>query len=101
MSEVLEFIAHFHKVKNPEVIDNLFTNGCCYWFSLLLHSRFKGSIIMYDPIENHFVTKIEDRLYDVTGDVTGKYNVIDWETYDDDIHKKRIISQCIDFTYKE
>ena len=55
---------------------------------------------MYDPIANHFVTQIEDRLFDITGDVTDYYsgNVVPWNTYEDDIEKKRIIRDCVNFT---
>ena len=38
---------------------------------------------MYDVTENHFVAQIGDRLFDITGDVTDRYNVIEWEKYDD------------------
>lgn len=31
---------------------------------------------MYDQVINHFVTEIYGRLYDITGDVTGKYNIM-------------------------
>lgn len=52
---------------------------------------------MYDPVANHFVTEIAGRLYDITGDVTLNYNTVDWNQYCDEIHKQRIIKQCINF----
>lgn len=78
-------------------IDTVFTCGCCYWFAVILHSRFPNSVIMYDQIENHFVTQIENRLYDITGDVTDKYKVIPWDSLDDALLKTRIVRDCIMF----
>jgi hypothetical protein len=52
---------------------------------------------MYDPIINHFAARIDGRLYDITGDVTDKYSMIEWESFDDDLEKQRIIDYCIDF----
>ena len=71
-----------------------FTQGCCYWFAYILHSRFSNSVIMCDPVINHFVVESENRLYDITGDVTGEYNVVRWSKYPD---KRTIIRDCIKF----
>lgn len=89
------FINHF---ANQGTIDT-FTSGCCYWFAFILHERFKGSEIMYDPVINHFGTKINGRIYDITGDITDKYNFIVWDEYiEDGLERQRIIDCCIDFT---
>ena len=52
---------------------------------------------MYDICQNHFVAKINNKLFDITGDVTNSYDVIEWEKYDDELHKKRLIRDCIKF----
>ena len=52
---------------------------------------------MYDPIVNHFVARIWGRLYDITGDVTDKYEVVAWDEFDDEKEKSRIKKQCIYF----
>ena len=54
--------------------------------------------MMYDPVINHFVAEIDNRLYDITGDVTGKYDVVPWDSYEDDLEKERIIKYCVEFT---
>lgn len=95
---VENFITHFHTVSADQNIDRVFTNGCCYWFALILCTRFPNAKMMYDVVENHFVAEINGKTYDITGDVTGKYNVILWDKYDDPIHRERIKKQCIDFT---
>lgn len=91
--------------KNTGVIE-AFTSGCCYWFAHILAERFydpdawrDNTEIMYDQIANHFGCRIDGVVYDITGDVTSKY---DWETWisvvqSDDLHTERIIRDCIDF----
>ena len=96
--EILNFIFQFTNGNREQVIDT-FTSGCCYWFAVILSERFNNQYpeIVYDVVENHFATAIRGRIYDITGDVTDQYTWIDWNTYDDDVHKKRIIKQCVKF----
>ena len=96
-TEVLNFINRFtNEGKSSGTIDT-FTSGCCYWFSYILHNRFPDSNIMYDPVANHFVTRIGNDVYDITGVVTGKYELELWDTYDDELEKRRIIRDCVNF----
>lgn len=69
---VLFFINDFKKFNNNSVLEDTFTRGYCYYFALILRERFDGTIL-YDRGEGHFVTKIGNYLYDINGDVTGKY----------------------------
>lgn len=101
MEEIRNFISRFtDHGKRLDVIDT-FTSGCCYWFAHILSERFTDSTIMYDPVANHFVTQIRGRLYDITGDVTDKYEVIPWTAFsidwENELEKQRIIDQCINF----
>lgn len=52
---------------------------------------------MYDPVANHFAAEIDGVVYDITGDVTERYNMVPWDSYGDDIHKLRIVRDCILF----
>lgn len=97
-NDVELFIQHFTNVGNNQNIIEVFTCGCCYWFAHILCSRFENAKMMYDPIINHFVAQIGDRLYDITGDVTDKYKVVEWEHFDDELEKQRIVDYCITFT---
>ena len=103
---ILNFIDRFtSKGKRQEVID-CFQNGCCYWFAYILSERFidpslTKSMIYYDEINNHFgyYDQESNRIYDITGDVTNKY---DWEPWEevvdrDLLHVKRIVRDCINF----
>ena len=90
------FLARFHESDN---LDDVFTSGCCYWFALILHQRFPNSHIVYDPVLNHFATKIDGRVFDVTGDITDQSvsGWILWDTYSDLPHRLRIVRDCIMF----
>jgi hypothetical protein len=93
---VLDFIEQFNKF-GPNVTD-CFSNGMCYWFAHILHQRFYyDSQIMYDPVTNHFACLIDDRVYDITGEVThdGRWDY--WSSYQlgDAAHTVRLYRDCI------
>lgn len=95
-SKILNFIKKF---QNKETI-KVFTQGCCYWFAVILDKRFNigfGDNIMIDYIVNHFGCKIDNKVYDITGDVTDKYNWEYWNHCTDDDLQKCIIRDCINF----
>ncbi len=91
--EVLGFIRNFAGS------ERVFLEGMCYWFAFILKTRFGGEIF-YDPVQGHFITKINGRFYDVRGDVTEGYAgcaVYPWDSYclDDPKHRERIVQDCI------
>ena len=103
--EVIAFINRFtNNGKRQEVIE-CFTCGCCYWFAHILFKRFYDAMdwnhdtdIMYDEVANHFGCRIEDRVYDITGDVTEQYH---WESscivaQRDELLWDRIVRDCIE-----
>ena len=102
---VLDFIENFAGKPGHErqqVIET-FTCGCCFWFARILQERFKYStdeiFIVYDDVMNHFGCEINRRVYDITGDVTDKYN---WEPFQyvvdrDTLHAAHIFHDCIEF----
>lgn len=96
-TEVLKFINRFNP--KSEDVRSTFMDGCCYWFAFILRHRFftDDSEIMYDPVANHFGTRIGDAVYDITGNVTEQYNWIPWYRIDDETHRMRIIRDCIKF----
>lgn len=95
--EVEQFIKRFHP-ESEDVVD-VFTCGCCYWFAFILRHRFftDDSEIMIDKVMNHFGTRIGDRVYDITGDVTDEYFWTPWCFVDDEKYKSKIIRDCIEF----
>lgn len=42
-------------------------DGNCYFFAVILQSRFPHGTIIYDPIDGHFLYKIGNRCYDFLG----------------------------------
>lgn len=103
--EVIAFINKFtNNSKRQEVIE-CFTCGCCYWFAYILFKRFDSIKawhlkldIMYDEVANHFGCLIDDRIYDITGDVTEQYH---WESCSeiavrDELLWVRLIRDCIE-----
>lgn len=69
MIEILKFIDRFRGS------ESVFLRGCCYWFARILSERFLDyrPVILHDPVQGHFVTRIGGNLYDVRGDVTDLY----------------------------
>ena len=54
-------------------------------------------MVMYASIDNHFGTMICGRVYDITGDVTDKYEWKPWLEFSDEIERQRIIRDCAMF----
>ena len=91
--EVLGFLSRFQA---GEQVRQVFLNGCCFWFAVILHCRFPGSIIVYDQVANHFAVLISGRVYDITGERTDG-NFEPWSELSDDLLRARIIRDCILF----
>ena len=89
--EILSFIDGFNRYGDQ--IEDLFLNGYCFYFAIILKNRFPGQIF-YDPVEGHFVTLIGDDFYDITGCVTSEY---DRDLYDESVWSTipSIIHGCI------
>lgn len=94
-NNVLNFINGFKK-RHPIEIEDVFSNGYCYWFAEILHQRFYGKIF-YLPIKNHFIVKIKNKYFDITGEVIPDEQVYDWEEYSnfDYLEYQRIVRDCI------
>lgn len=99
--KVLQFIGHFNGS------EEVFLHGCCYWFAEILEQRFfvdAKAAIKYEPVEGHFMTEIDGRLYDIRGDVTDMYGDkelydLDEMRHDRDEHRKywKLMRECRDF----
>ena len=97
-NQVLDFINGF-KEKHSQEIEDVFSNGYCYWFATILNLRFGilDSSIYYLPIKNHFITKIEDKFYDITGEIILDEEPYLWCVYKqfDYLEYERIKRDCI------
>lgn len=68
MINVEKFITNFKKGFDEEYLENVFLNGNCYHFALILKEMYDGEIV-YDPHEQHFSVKIDNKYYDITGKI--------------------------------
>lgn len=95
MNDVGKFIAKF---QSPEGND-IFVGDCSYWFAAILYRRFirDGAKIMFDSDTNHFGTSVNGRVYDITGDVTGKSKWTPWLELQDGSAKEKVTSKYIMF----
>lgn len=96
MNKVINFLKKFQSqisAKEP------LSRDCCYWFAAILFGRFirDGAEIVYDDSAEHFGTRINGRVYDITGDVTDTYTWVSWRSIPDSDHKKEIVSKYITF----
>ena len=91
---VLAFINKFKELY-PKELEKIFSDGWCYYFAVILKTRFAGRIY-YLPVENHFICKIGELFYDINGVVIPN-ECYPWDEYkyEDIIHTKRIIRDCI------
>lgn len=99
--DVISFIGRFSTDgwgTRSEVLD-CFLFGNCYWFAHILSERFMlyDPVIMIDYVANHFACKIQDRVYDISGDVTNTYVWSPWVECEDKELRERIIDDCIMF----
>ena len=90
-NEILEFI------KRRFPTDCQWISGNCYYFSVILLSRFPTGSIYYDVINGHFVFKYEDHYYDWTGCIKPDGYLVEWDNFDeyDHIQKQVIVDGCI------
>lgn len=107
-TKVLNFINTF-KEMYPKQIEDMFLHGLCYWFATILEEQFNGRKV-YDCIDGHFITEIDNELYDIRGKITDKYDkpvsnpykedgdLIYWDIYQEwePLDSARVIKYCKD-----
>ena len=94
--EILSFIARF-KDPDPKALEYTFLNQNCYWFAVILKQRFGGNV-EYLPITGHFVCKIGNRHYDITGEILPTEPILPFDDgyeMEDKSHYDRIWKQCV------
>ena len=91
MNEILEFINR----RFPS--DCNWLDGNCFYFSVILKSRFPQGKIFYDVINGHFLFNYENSYYDWTGKVEPDGYLVEWDKFDeyDHLQQKTIIRDCI------
>lgn len=82
MVSVEKFIANFKKGFDEDYLENVFLNGNCYHFALILKEMYDGEII-YDPHEQHFVIKVYNKYYDIRGEIEPPMDEYLWNQMED------------------
>ena len=98
MNEVIRFINMFTSSCEKQEVVEIFNGRCSYWFASVLFRRFirEGATIMFDKKSNHFGTRIQSKVYDITGDVSTKYTWVSWLDFKDK-SKQEIVDTYIMF----
>ena len=72
------------------------TSGNCYWFAVILVTRFSELDIYYDPIEGHFVAGDGINFYDINGEYKSENLLLLEDIKNNDYaHYERLIRDCI------
>lgn len=99
--DILNFIYNFkHRVNKEKELEDVFLNGNCYYFAIILKHRFPNMHIVYSQIDNHFMCLYDNRIYDIRGDITNNVMVCDlfsWEDYMyyDKLDYGRVVKYCV------
>ena len=76
--EILEFIENFRcglgqfTKKESGIVQQLFENGCCYYFAKILQDAFPGGELCIPWPIGHFVYKYNDKYWDISGEYIPK-----------------------------
>ena len=91
---IKEFIHFFKSYNKDNVLEDTFLKGYCYQFAVILRERFDGEIFL-EPVEGHFVTKINSRYWDIRGDVTNLYKDKNLQSKDSYLRMDNVVKGCI------
>lgn len=96
--EILSFIKKFKSLYTKE-IEESFLYGNCLYFAIILKLRFPDGEIMLMQIDNHFVFKLNNDLFDIRGNVSDICNVPDLISFsvlekEDNLYYKRLLRDC-------
>ena len=92
-AEILKFIAQFADIKDS------FLYGKCYWFAEILMLRFEGGVPYYNQVDNHWVVKFGDTLYDASGEIEDTAGYEPWADVQvqEPALTKRLLKNCACF----
>lgn len=72
-------------------------SGNCYYFAVILKTRFPEGIIWYDVFYGHFYFQFGEKFYDWEGEVIPKGKLVEWDAFKeyDSSQRERIVRDCI------
>ncbi len=99
---ILDFIAKFNEKDFCYVLEETFTQGFCYYFAVILKTRFPEVVIYYDQIDGHFISFYKGEFYDITGhlakyDSGNRTGLWRWDTLEseDELLFDRVWNDCV------
>lgn len=94
MNEILNFITIFKRVDG---VQQLFSSECNYWFATILFRRFIhiGAEIMYNRDLNQFATKINNKLFNISGEIQLNEKWVKWNEMVNSPESKSIKEELI------
>ena len=97
MDKIETFVENFKKGFNKTYLEDVFSNGNCFHFALILEGMFEDAEIIYDLDLNHFLTNIDGKIYDIKGKSTEPMNWESWETISEnkDGEWTQLIKDCV------
>lgn len=90
--DILNFIATIRD--SHSMMIEIFTKGSCLNFYYILRKVYPESVPYFNV--NHIITKIDDRFYDITGQVDGKGYDIYY-----DVYRKYRLKRSINYMSKD
>jgi hypothetical protein len=93
IDEILDFIKAVKENHTTE-IEDVFSNGFCYWFAKILELRFGGTI-MFNPNIIHFSILIEEQMFDINGLIDANDTWYNWNEYASHNNVESIVKSCI------
>lgn len=82
MITVEKFVENFKKGFDKKTVEDIFLNGNCFHFALILKEMYDGEIV-YDPHTQHFLTNVKGNYYDITGHVPEPMDEYLWDDMED------------------
>lgn len=77
--------------------EKIYMEGSCFKIYVILKTLFKDAEPYYSQLDGHWVTKIEDKFYDINGEISKDY--IEFKNYEH-ITDKTILASAYIPTYK-
>lgn len=97
MSEHNKILNIISKIRESHsLIPFIFTKGSCYNFYLILKSIYPEAECYYNQAEGHVITKINDKFYDITGEVNRESAKLLEDIF---TKPERIIKQMLDYEW--
>ena len=97
MIKIKNFIENFKKGFSEEYLEEVFTQGNCFHFALMLKAVYEEGIIYYAQHEQHFVFEYLGEFYDITGEIEEPMDAVSLEELkeNDEYEYLELVENCL------